>query len=472
MNPSLNDPVFLTTNVNGRWEVVLDTWKGNLPSGYKIVTPQEAQGLILQNVDAVNAYVAQRKRDGASTPSASAQIAEYQKLAQEVGNMSGRFDTTKLTGLKYVIGPNGNLMTEENAKNYVSPEDAKKQLPKAPSGTLLGATVGAIAPPTTQLKRGDTGAEVKNLQDYLVANKYMTQAQVDTGYGTYGPQTEKAVLAMQNALGVDNATGPGVYGPRTVAAATAALAGGGGATNADLDAILTNPNLTDDMKAVIQAIYGAVESNDADTAARIQSAMKAASEFSDPYFKAQIRLATDSLQRGLTGKEGDLAFAESQKKAALEELRTNTSASKDLLSFEHQQELKNLATKYETDIETTQQNLAATGFTSSSRRARAEGILTEQNQGLVESSNKTYGYQTGNLDRTLASNITSTAAEIENLRRLNEEGKLDILRQTEEKVGSSTLGGLGYGNLLGEVGGDIERQKALDQFQFASNFVF
>ena len=472
--PKLNQPVLY----NSGGSVYLDTWKGNLPHGHKLVSQEQGKQIIQQNIDEQGQKVNNLIKGGQQPDSVNIKAVKQGIVANttrlnEISNLTGAYDPSKIGGFTYVIGPNGQLMTEENAKNYVSPEDAKKQLPKAPSGTLLGATVGSIAPPTTQLKRGDTGAEVKKLQDYLVANGYMTQAQVDTGYGTYGPQTEKAVTAMQNALGVDNATGPGIYGPRTIAATTAAPAGGGGgATNADLDAILTNPNLTADMKAAIQAIYNAVESNDADTAARIQSAMKAASEFSDPYFKAQIRLATDSLQRGLTGKEGDLAFAESQKKAALEELRTSTSASKDLLSFEHQQELKNLATKYETDIETTQQNLAATGFTSSSRRARAESILAEQNQGLVESSNKTYGYQTGNLDRTLASNITSTVAEIENLRRLNEEGKLDLLRQTEEKVGSSTLGGLGYGNLLGGVGGDIERQKALDQFQFASNFVF
>ena len=49
---------------------------------------------------------------------------------------------------------------------------------------------------------------------------YMTQAQVNTGYGTYGPQTTAAVRALQSKLGADNSTGPGYFGPRTMAALT------------------------------------------------------------------------------------------------------------------------------------------------------------------------------------------------------------------------------------------------------------
>ncbi len=65
-----------------------------------------------------------------------------------------------------------------------------------PNATGSTAT-NAISPPTTNLQPGDTGASVKQLQDYLVSKGLMTQAQVDTGYGTYGPQTTAAVAALQ-----------------------------------------------------------------------------------------------------------------------------------------------------------------------------------------------------------------------------------------------------------------------------------
>jgi hypothetical protein len=65
---------------------------------------------------------------------------------------------------------------------------------------------------------------VKQLQDYLVQNGFLTAAQRATGYGTYGPQTTAAVAALQKSLGVDNSSGVGYYGPKTIAAATAKAA--------------------------------------------------------------------------------------------------------------------------------------------------------------------------------------------------------------------------------------------------------
>lgn len=370
-----------------------------------------------------------------------------------------------------------------------TPEPVFSSIPQTPIQSSISVPLSSPSPsnvagvkasPTVNLKPGDTGANVKKLQDYLVSKGFMTQAQVNTGYGTYGPKTTAAVAALQKSLGVDNSTGVGYFGPRTIAAIRSTdnsnnigtTTTPSGTSDPGLLKILNNPTLLPDQKAVIQSIFNATVSNDADTAARLQAALKAASEFSDPYFKAQIRLVTDALQRGISGKEGDLAFAESQQRAALDELRANTAAAKDQLSFQHAQELKQLETKYVTDLQTTQDNLAASGFTSSSKRARSEQILNEQNQGLVESSNKNFAYDLGNRDRTLASNEASTQAQIANLRRLSAEGKLDLLRNTEQKIGSENLASLGYANLLGNVGGDIKRQQATDALSFANSFVF
>lgn len=72
--------------------------------------------------------------------------------------------------------------------------------------------------PTTALQPGSTGAAVQQLQNWLVQQGYMTQSQVNTGYGTYGPQTTAAVLQLQKDLGIDYSSGPGYWGPRTLTA--------------------------------------------------------------------------------------------------------------------------------------------------------------------------------------------------------------------------------------------------------------
>ena len=75
--------------------------------------------------------------------------------------------------------------------------------------------------PTIDLQPGSMNtAAVKQLQDYLVSQGYMTAAQEATGPGTYGPQTTAAVKAWQQAKGVNNSSGPGYWGPLSIAAAS------------------------------------------------------------------------------------------------------------------------------------------------------------------------------------------------------------------------------------------------------------
>ncbi len=74
--------------------------------------------------------------------------------------------------------------------------------------------------PTTYLQPGSSNKSgVKKLQDYLVKQGYMTRAQVNTGYGIYGPQTRRAVSSLQKKYGVDTSGGgAGYFGPKTIKA--------------------------------------------------------------------------------------------------------------------------------------------------------------------------------------------------------------------------------------------------------------
>jgi len=111
------------------------------------------------------------------------------------------------------------------------------------------STVNTVNFPTTNLQPGSTGAAVKQLQDFLVAQGHMTQAQVNTGYGTYGPQTTAAVKAWQEANGVDNSTGPGYWGPRSIAAATQSSSATQPTTTTNNQAKTSAPTATNTLKA-------------------------------------------------------------------------------------------------------------------------------------------------------------------------------------------------------------------------------
>ena len=95
------------------------------------------------------------------------------------------------------------------AGTAVTQKTPQKAAP-APSKPLTGVTVPGVA-----LQRGAQGAAVKQLQSALVKARVMTQAQMNTGPGTFGPQTQASLKKFQRAHGVPAI---GVYGPKTRAA--------------------------------------------------------------------------------------------------------------------------------------------------------------------------------------------------------------------------------------------------------------
>lgn len=90
-----------------------------------------------------------------------------------------------------------------------------------PSATVPQAqpATPAVQPPSTSLQPGSTGPEVQALQNYLASLGFLSQEQIATGPGIYGPQTTAAVQAFQQTFGVDNSTGPGYWGPHSIATA-------------------------------------------------------------------------------------------------------------------------------------------------------------------------------------------------------------------------------------------------------------
>lgn len=76
--------------------------------------------------------------------------------------------------------------------------------------------------PSVTLRRGDSGANVRALQDSLVRLGHLTEAQARTGPGIYGPRTEAAVRDFQRANGL---TPSGNYDAATADAMRAIMGG-------------------------------------------------------------------------------------------------------------------------------------------------------------------------------------------------------------------------------------------------------
>ena len=97
------------------------------------------------------------------------------------------------------------------------------------SRTAVALGGGSVGPPSSgsapqgELRPGDRGEAVVKLQSSLVSLGHLTQAEMDTGAGIYGPRTESAVLSFQAIAGLGT---DGVYGPQTTEAVQRALSSG------------------------------------------------------------------------------------------------------------------------------------------------------------------------------------------------------------------------------------------------------
>ena len=209
------------------------------------------------------------------------------------------------------------------------------------------------------------------------------------------------------------------------------------------------------------------------------AALETSTRFSTPQFKQQAAMLQDALKINFSAQKGDLAFQKKVQDDALAKAETDYTAALAYGTAEEAQQMKQYKETLANDNLALSDQMAASGFTSSSKRDRATQILTEQNTGLVESTTRKYGYQRAADERTIASTRASTAAQIANLQRLAGEGNLKDLRTTEMKLGSDALASYGndpqllagFNNLLGGQIGSQNFDLTKQITGMASNFL-
>ncbi len=138
--------------------------------------------------------------------------------------INGQAITLRKVGNRLVGGPKHYKTTGElvvfsggnphpGNTNTKPPTDHPNKPPKPaphPTSQLKGVTI-----PAGDLKRGAQGAAVKQLQAALVKAGTLTQKEMNTGPGIFGPRTEAALKEFQEKAHVP---ATGYYGPKTRAA--------------------------------------------------------------------------------------------------------------------------------------------------------------------------------------------------------------------------------------------------------------
>lgn len=243
-----------------------------------------------------------------------------------------------------------------------------------------------------------------------------------------------------------------------------------------LDTLLndaTVKGLPKDQQEVVKAIYLAIGENNAESAQKLVSAFKAAEKLADPYFKQQIRLASDAVERGFVQVDKELEFEEMQASRRLKDLQDDIAARGEYLGLEEENALRGIEREYKQTLDTTRQNLAATGRSSSSVRAETEQLIEESTGDLRESTKRSFGQQKKEIGDKLTRGVRDTQAEVERLREVAKQSKTGLFRKAEEQLGTAGLPRLNFDvNPLGGIYGTINEDKQNDIIGSVKNLLF
>lgn len=301
-----------------------------------------------------------------------------------------------------------------------------------------------MQPPQIALQPGSTNtAAVKQLQDWLVANGYMTQAQVNTGYGTYGPQTTQAVLQVQQKLGVDNSTGPGYWGPRTLAAVSTA--------GTAVKSPTANPTPAPTAPAV-QPAAEAVPTPSPQKAllTAISEVAQTAAITGKPPLSFADALDLAAKDPNIVAKYADMAKMDTQSfTQQLEQAKSTYSTEAGLRKTQFENERKALA-----------EHQAAAGTAYSGFRGKAQNDLAQTESGIVSSSNSQLKNNINNLTSAFEAKYGTGATPSASITVANPlEGNVSLSGlQTPGGNGTTTL----TGNLAGGITGTVAPAKAAD----------
>ena len=353
--------------------------------------------------------------DISSVPTAN--LADVQTSLQSQGlgknNAEGQYIFPSVTSRdinEFITAPKATIGSEtyNTGTNVLGSQDNIRAGINVPSPASASVT-----PPTTNLQPGQSGDNVKQLQNWLISQGYTIPAGA-TGY--YGDQTKGALAKWQADNGVAVDGNAGYFGPKTMAAISKLQTS---PTSQSSTTAGSQGGIVEAAKKVVNEAIESGQINPNITAQDIanikwQDFIKEAQNLVSPQFKERINSAISGLLTAANRTEEDLTYGLNKGK-----------------------------TDYEKGLETGQESFSDRGLAFSGARNKYERDLgtafsTEQNRLKTEAFR----------------------------------GVQDALQKTEQQVGTTALSGTGLPTVGGRslslssspvIGSDVYTQQSQEQ---------
>jgi hypothetical protein len=219
---------------------------------------------------------------------------------------------------------------------------------------------------------------------------------------------------------------------------------------------------SDQNKKIIDMIQGwhdAIIAGDVALQQDAEAALESAITLADPYFKQKLLVAQEEIKQSVATTTGDYDSSKKSLDEKIKNINEDLVYNKKELSLDEQEDLATQKRNYENQLYQLQQGMAESGLAFSSPRARAESLLSAENQGVVTSTQRKFARAQRDQDVGSARDLLSSQNALADLARR----KSEILKKTsligEESVGSKNLQDIPGVNKMGGIVGDIAYAK-------------
>jgi hypothetical protein len=194
----------------------------------------------------------------------------------------------------------------------------------------------------------------------------------------------------------------------------------------------------------------------------LSDALKEATTQADPYWKSFLTVAQDEVTRAFDDTKNTYQYQKDELETKIKNISEDLVKNKDFYSLEQQSDLAKLKQSYETQRDTTIEDAANKGLTFSTKREVPLQQLAIYNENVVASTNRGYEKKIGDITTETQRQIDETnKGIIQNQENL--QSKLtDIGRTAEQKLGTENLPKLEGYDVLGNVSGDLYKDKVKD----------
>lgn len=362
-----------------------------------------------------------------------------------------------------------------NSVGFIPTETGIRQSVTGAGGTTVNtySSVPRAAPAIFRnLEPGSSGEDVKQLQNWLVLQGYMSQADMNTGPGTYGNKTKAAVTAWQSANGIDVKGNPGYFGPisRNFVANQARATGGGGlpvditapVIGAGYQSDPSYSGLSVEEQELVDLSYNLISLGGESEAALFSKAIEQARAVADPYFRSLIELTKAEIAGSIAEANFDYETKAKIAQFTRDRLLEDVRSGKEYLTLEQQADLARAANEYDRDLLDISETAEAKGLTFATgvkSRVGAETRRTEDYADVVQSSGRQYNYNIRQLELKKSRGEVDAALELDRLRGSRALSLESIGRTAEQVLGSGNLPRVDGFRPVGNVMGQIEEDK-------------